>query len=60
MKQYVYTVVKEYPDGKRGKRERKICRCLNTLKVNRVYTHLGKGFPGMYRVLSVEEEECLD
>ena len=56
MTEYIYTVVREYPDGSRVKRARKICRYRPNLKAGGLYTHLGKGFPGLYRVLSVEEE----
>ena len=58
--EYIYTVVREYSDGSQAKRTRKICRYCPNLKVGGLYFHLGKGFPGMYRVLSVEEKECLD
>lgn len=57
MTEYIYTVVKEFSDGSRSKRIRKICRYRPTLKINGLYTHLGKGFPGMYRVLAVKEKE---
>ncbi len=60
MTDYIYTLVKEYPDGSRAKRTRKICRYRPNLKVGGLYIHLGNGFPGMYRVLSVEEKECPD
>lgn len=62
MTEYIYKVVREYPDGSRAKHTRRYF-CFppeRELKVGGLYTHLGKGFPGMYRVLSVEEKECPD
>lgn len=56
---YTYKVVREYPDGSRGKRCKTITR-LVPLKVDGLYVHLGKGFPGMQRVLSeisMEEDD---
>lgn len=61
MKMYVYKVVREHMDGSRGKRARKLYRWENEpLKVGGLYMHLGDGFPGMQRVLSVETEEIPD
>lgn len=59
MTEYIYTVVREHPDGSRAKRTRKISR-YKPLMVGSLYTHLGKGLPGMQRVLSVEEKEIQD
>jgi len=61
--EYIYTVVREYPDGSRAKRTRK-CFCFcppePRLEVGGLYTHLGKGFPGMQRVLSEARKEWPD
>ena len=54
MTEYIYSVVREYPDGSQYKRVKKLYR-YKPLKVGGLYTHLGKGFPGMQRVLAVEE-----
>lgn len=48
---YTYRVVREYPNGSMGKRGKTITRFV-PLKVGGLYVHLGKGFPGMQRVLS--------
>ena len=53
---YVYKVVREYQDGNRSRRCKTISR-YNPLSVDGLYTHLGKGFPGMQRVISEEIEE---
>lgn len=55
-KEYVYIVVREdFHTGKRAKRTRKYRSFTPRLTVGGLYTHLGKGFPGCQRVLSVEE-----
>ncbi len=51
MDEYIYKVVREYPDGSRAKRVRTVMRFLT---VGGLYVQLGKGFPGMQRVLSEE------
>ena len=53
---YIYRVVREYPDGGRGKRTRSLHRYKPDLKVGGLYTHLGRGFPGLQRVVSTEEK----
>lgn len=54
---YTYKVVREYPDGSRGKRCKTITRFI-PLRVGGIYVHLGNGFPGMQLVLSeVSREE---
>lgn len=62
MTEYIYTVVREFPDGSRAKRTRKCFRFPPEpeLKIGGLYTHLGKRFPGMQRVLSVETKEWPD
>ena len=52
---YVYTLVKEnFRTGERSKRRRKYYSFSKRLEVGGLYVHLGKGYPGCYRVLSVE------
>ena len=46
---YKYRVIREDWKGNRGK-----------LKVGGLYCHLGRGFPGAQRVLSVTEEDLPD
>lgn len=60
MTEYVYTVVREYPDGSRAKRTRELHRYNPNLKIGGLYTHLGEGFPGMQRVLAVATKEWPD
>ena len=50
MTEYIYTVVREHPDGSQAKRKNKVYRFKPDLKVGGLYTHLGKGFPGMQRI----------
>lgn len=59
MKEYTYKVLREYPDGSRLRRAKTITR-YKPLKVGGLYVHLGKGFPGMQRVLSEEVKELED
>lgn len=55
--EYIYTVVKEdFRTGERAKRPRKYYSFKPCLNVGGLYTHLGKGYPGCQRVLSVEEK----
>lgn len=51
--EYTYKVLREYQDGSSAKRAKTITR-YKPLKVGGLYVHLGKGFPGMQRVLSEE------
>ena len=60
MTMYIYKVIREYPDGSRGKRTKRLWRWENDLKVGGLYVHLGSGFPGLQRVLSMETEELPD
>ena len=60
MTMYIYKVIREYPDGSRGKRTKRLWRWENDLKVGGLYVHLGSGFPGMQRVLSMDAEELPD
>lgn len=51
--EYTYKIVKEnYSTGEHAKRSRTISRC-QPLTVGGLYFHLGKGFPGCYRVLAL-------
>lgn len=60
MEGYIYTVVREYPDGSRAKRKNKVYRFKPDLKVGGLYTRLGKGFSGMQRILSVATKQLPD
>ncbi len=57
---YTYRIIKENPfNGKRAKRARTITRN-RPLEIGGLYLHLGKGYPGAYRIvalLEVQEEE---
>lgn len=57
---YVYKVVREYPDGTQSKRSKRCYRYEPVLQIGGLYVHLGHGFPGMYRVLSMSVEEIPD
>lgn len=53
--EYIYTVTREdFITGEQSKRTKKYYT-FTPLTVGGLYTHLGKGFPGCQRVLSVEE-----
>ena len=55
--EYIYTLVKEdLATGERAQRKKSYYSFKPELKVNELYSHLGKGFPGYYRVLSVKEK----
>lgn len=60
MTMYIYKVVREHMDGSRSKRAKNLYRHDNDLKVGGLYLHLGSGFPGMQRVLSMETKEYPD
>lgn len=57
---YLYRVVRESWDGTQGKRAKTYRSFTDKLKVGGLYTQLGKGFPGMQRVLSMTVEEAPD
>lgn len=59
MKEYTYKVVREYRDGSRGKRAKTLTR-FSRLRIGGLYVHLGKGYPGMQRVLSEEVRQIED
>jgi len=52
-----YKVVREYIDGKRGKRNKTLYRWDDDeqLTIDGLYMHLGPGYPGMQRVLSARK-----
>ena len=54
MTMYIYKVIREYADGSTGKRAKKLYRWESELKVGGLYVHLGQGFPGMQRIISVK------
>lgn len=56
MTEYSYKVIREYPDGKRAGRVRTLTR-YKPLTVGGLYIHLGKGYPGMQRVISEKTRE---
>lgn len=58
---YVYRIIREnVVNGQRAKRTRTIDR-YEPLKIGGLYMHLGKGYPGAYRVLElIEERSDLD
>lgn len=60
MKMYKYKVIREDPKGNRGKRGKILYRFENDLEVGHIYFHLGSGFPGLQRVLSMTVEELPD
>lgn len=53
---YTYKVLREYPDGSRAKSARTVTR-FQPLRVGGLYVHLGKGFPGMQRVIAEVAQE---
>ena len=57
---YIYKVIRERPDGTRGKRAKKYICFEPSLKIGGLYLHLGNGFPGMQRVLSMSVKELTD
>ena len=57
-KLYRYRLIRENAvTGKRGKRTKVFTSFLPELNVGGLYCHLGPGFPGFQRVLSMTEEE---
>lgn len=59
-KSYRYKVIREDLQGNRGKRAKTYYSYTDNLKVGGLYAHLGHGFPGFQRVLSVTVEEYPD
>lgn len=55
--EYTYKVVREYPDGSRARKVSKLTLYKPTLVVGGLYVHLGKGYPGMQRIISIEEKK---
>ena len=60
MTMYIYQVVRERPDGTRGKRKKKYHSWEPELHVGGLYVHLGPGFPGLQRVVSMGTKEFPD
>ncbi|MGN0355026.1 MAG: hypothetical protein ACI4EI_08110 [Muricoprocola sp.] len=59
-KLYKYKVVREDLHGNRGKRTKTYYSYTDRLKIGGLYAHLGSGFPGFQRVLSMATEELPD
>ena len=57
---YIYQVIREYPDGVRGKRSKRYACFEPSLRIGGLYVHLGVGFPGLQRVLSMTVEHIPD
>lgn len=57
-----YKMIREFPGGNRAKRTKSLYRWSDDrpLIVGDLYVHLGYGFPGMQRVLSVENTHITD
>lgn len=53
----MYKVIRERIDGTQGKRAKKYYSFEPDLRVGGLYAHLGPGFPGLQRILSMSEEE---
>ena len=56
-KLYKYKVIREDVNGNQGKRFKTYWSFEENLRVGGLYAHLGKGFPGLQRVISMEVEE---
>lgn len=55
--QYVYKLIREDWNKPPGKRTKTIIRNKPDLNIGGLYVHLGPGYPGCQRVLSVETKE---
>lgn len=55
--QYVYKLIREDWNKQPGKRTKTIIRDKPDLNIGGLYVHLGPGYPGCQRVLSVETKE---
>lgn len=53
---YAYKVIREDINGNRGKRVKTLLRYEDELplKIGGLYSRLGKGYPGMHRILDME------
>lgn len=60
MTMYIYKVIREFPDGSRGKRAKRLYSFEPELKIGGLYVHLGAGYPGMQRVLDMSTKELPD
>lgn len=55
--EYIYKVVREdFKTGTQGKRSKRFYT-FKPLQIGSLYVHLGKGYPGLQRVLSEETRE---
>lgn len=60
VKVYTYRIVKEdFYTGKRAARTRTI-EHYSPMVIGDLYAHLGKGYPGVYRVLALISEETFE
>lgn len=59
-KLYKYKIIREDLKGNQGKRAKTYWSFTENLKVGGLYVHLGYGFPGLQRVLSMTIEEYPD
>lgn len=57
---YIYKVIREHPDGTQGKRAKTLCRYEPDLNIGGLYVHLGPGYPGLQRVVSMGTEDFPD
>ena len=57
---YKYKLIREDLKGNRSKRAKTYFSFENNLTVGGLYVHLGSGFPGLQRVLSMTVEELPD
>lgn len=58
--EYIYKVVREdLKTGVQGKRPKRLYT-FKPLQIGGLYAHLGRGYPGYQRVLSVETKEMPD
>lgn len=57
---YKYRVIREDWKGNRGKRAKTYQSFRDNLKVGGLYCHLGTGFPGFQRVVSMTTEDLPD
>lgn len=55
--QYIYKLIREDWNRTPGKRTRTIIRDKPDLRVGGLYVHMGKGYPGCQRVVSMEAKE---
>lgn len=54
---YIYRVIRERSDGTQGKRAKQYYCYEPKLQIGGLYVHLGAGYPGLQRVVSMTTEE---